>query len=223
MTYTRRPNLKTVTMYVVIPISRMKGQMLEDGQELAETRDQPMSAQDRVLPPPLTVFWEGEISLEVNPPFPGPGGLYGTPTFSGGEAGRRTLRSFRSNDLALCERALEAVKAWAWRMRSSSSGDASCGCNISVVSLWTRKCSMVRGQCLPSWFLGPHILPPLSGNTRNWQCVTWVWDWRQEAHMKTQKTDAARKGGKSFLFNHFGMFTSFSLLVFISYIFYVLK
>lgn len=105
----------------------MRGRMLEDGQQLAETWDQCLAAQDWVLQPPLTVFWEGEISLEVNPPFPGPGGLYCTPTFSGGEAGRRALRSFRPNDLALCEQALEAVKAWGWRMRSSSSGDASCG------------------------------------------------------------------------------------------------
>lgn len=112
---------------MVIPVSP-KGQMLEDGQELAETRDQHISAQDQVL----RHLREGEISLKVNPPLPRPGGLYYTLTFSGGEAGRRTLRSFRSNDLALCEQALEAVKARGWRMWSSSSGDASCGCNISV-------------------------------------------------------------------------------------------
>lgn len=30
----------------------------------------------------------------------------------------------------------------------------------------------------------------------------------------TQKTDATQKGGKSFLYNHFGTFTTFSLLGF---------
>lgn len=40
--------------------------------------------------------------MEGDPPLPGHGSLYCTPPFSGGEGGRRALRSLRSNDLAVC-------------------------------------------------------------------------------------------------------------------------
>lgn len=209
MTYTRRPNLKTVRMYVVIiPISRMRRQMLEDGQQLAETWDQPMAIQDQVLQPPLTVFWESEIPSEVNPPFLGPGGLCCTQTSSGGEAGRRTLRSFRSTWPCVNKH----WKQWKPGVRvvgAPALAMPPAGCNISVVSLWTRKCPTVWGRACPHDFVGPtfcHLPVGMPGTDNVWLVFGTKEKKPLRRHRKQMQLEREKKAFSTVILGHLQLF-----------------